>query len=76
VSPTIHRESGYVFYFVSYDVAAGEPPHVHVGRSTQDPVAVASQGRFRRSIVQRMVRIVEEQREYLLEKWHDYQNRI
>lgn len=29
VSPVIHREHGYTFYFVVADLA--EPPHIHVG---------------------------------------------
>ena len=86
MSPTIHRESGYLFYFVSYDVAAGEPPHVHVGQGSQDPDtdakiwrdpgSVASQGRGRRRTMQHMVRIGEERKEYLLGEWYDYQDRI
>jgi hypothetical protein len=86
MSPTVHREAGYVFYFVSFDVIRGEPPHVHVGRGRHqpgrdakiwlDPVRTAKLGRFGRAQIQEMVRIVEEQQQRLLEEWHDYQDRI
>jgi hypothetical protein len=86
MSPAIHRESGYTFYFVSFDIASGEPPHVHVGKGRAqprgdakfwlDPVSLADSGRFSHREVQRMLHIVQEQQAHFLEEWHDYRNRI
>ena len=72
MSPTIHQESGYLFYFFSADVR-NEPPHVHVGEGRQrgddakfwlQPARIAHTGRFNRRHLQRMLRIVEEQHAY------------
>lgn len=87
MSPTIHRESGYVFYFVSFDVASGEPAHGHVGEGSQRPsrdakiwlephVHVAHQGRFGNREVRRIVHIVESRRQQLLEDWNAYKGSI
>ncbi|RME54926.1 MAG: DUF4160 domain-containing protein [Caldilineae bacterium] len=86
MSPTVHRERGYVFYFVSFDVASGEPPHVHVGKGRPQPgrdakvwlspVRVASYGRFNRSDMQRLLLIVEQRQSTLLEAWNEYQKRV
>lgn len=86
MSPTIHREEGYVFYFVSFDIASGEPPHVHVGEGSQrpaqdakiwlDPIGVARRGRFRQRALRRILHIVEAKRAQFLEDWHDYEGRL
>ena len=85
MSPKIHEEGGYLFYFVSQDVLSGEPPHVHIGRGTPsesdakiwlDPVVVADSGRFRRRDISRMVSIVRERQPLLLEDWKAYGKRI
>ena len=85
MSPKIHAEGGYLFYFVSHDVVSGEPPHVHIGRGTPsesdakiwlDPVAVADSGRFRRRDISRMVRMVRERQHLLLEDWQEYGKRL
>lgn len=84
MSPTIHHESGYVFYFFSADVRT-EPPHVHVGQGRQsgsdakfwlDPVRVAEEGRFYRRELRRMQQIIEQHRALFLEEWHDYRKRL
>ena len=84
MSPTIHHEAGYLFYFFSADVRA-EPPHVHVGQGRQrgddakfwlEPVSIAHTGRFNRRDVRRMVQIIEQQREAFLEEWHAYRTRL
>lgn len=83
MSPTIHREDGYVFYFFSFDVISGEPPHVHVGKGSQQPARdakvwlepqahVAHGGRFSRRELRRVLRIVETHRIRFLEAWHDF----
>lgn len=86
MSPVIHREQGYLLYFVSYDVASGEPAHVHIGAGSPrpasdakiwlNPVRIAEAGRFGRTDIQRMVRVVDRHRENLLEAWNDYRNRL
>ena len=84
MSPTIHQESGYTFYFFSADARA-EPPHVHVGQGRPsgsdakfwlDPVNIASVGRFNRRDLRRIQQIVEERQQLFLEEWHDYRTRL
>ena len=86
VSPTIHIEDGFVFYFFSYNVSVDEPPHVHVGerrpRARGDakiwlnPVAVAASGRFKRREINRILAIVIAERQEMLEEWYDYQQHL
>lgn len=86
MSPVIHREIGYVFYFVSFDVLSGEPPHVHIGKSRPqpgrdakiwlNPIEIAGTGRFENSDIQRMIRVVRRQQVPFLEAWNDYRTRI
>jgi hypothetical protein len=85
VSPTIHHEDGFVFYFVSFDITSGEPPHVHVGKGSQqpkrdakiwlDPISVAREGYFNRQELQDACAIVRENQAYFLEEWNDYKDR-
>ena len=85
MSPAIHRERGYVFYFRMYDLLH-EPPHVHVGKGSDtggasdakiwlDPIAVARAGRFGTQELNRMLRIVEKRRKQFLEEWNHYAQR-
>jgi hypothetical protein len=77
VSPVVHREQGYTFYFVLADL--GEPPHVHVaeGKSRRSddakiwlqPLRVARQGRFAAHEIGRILRIVETHQALFLEEW-------
>lgn len=86
MSPTIHREAGYIFYLFSADVAVGEPPHVHVGQGTPqrdrdaklwlDPVRVAHSGQVGQRALQRIRRIVERQQATFLEDWDGYQRQV
>lgn len=66
--PTIHREDGYVFYFFSFDVVSGEPPHVHASNGSHQPVRdakvwldpqahVAHGGRFGRRELRQILRL-------------------
>jgi hypothetical protein len=85
LSPTIYRRSGFVFYFFGPDVLSGEPPHVHVGKGSQnpnrdakiwlDPVTVARQGAFGRRDLRRARAIVEENQQAFLERWHEIKDR-
>ena len=77
MSPVIHREQGYTFYFVLADLR--EPPHVHVGegksRRSDDaklwlqPLRVARAGRFSAYEIGRILRIVETHHAVFLEEW-------
>jgi len=81
VSPVVHREQGYTFYFVLADLR--EPPHVHVGEGKSrrsddakiwlDPVRVARPGRFNDREMTRILRIVAVNQLLLLDQWrrHD-----
>ena len=74
--PTVSRKGPYRFFFYAQD--GEEPPHVHVERDDQiakfwlDPVRLCSSGRFRRSELARIGRIVAACRDALLEAWNDY----
>ena len=74
--PTVLRTGPYRFFFVSLDY--NEPPHIHVRRENKvakfwlDPVALQKAGRFRRTELNRIARLVSEHREYLLEKWYEF----
>ncbi len=81
MSPVVHREQGFSFYFVLADLS--EPAHVHVGegksRRSDDakiwlnPVHVARAGRFSPHTMARILHIVEVNQSQLLEQWsrHD-----
>ena len=63
-------------FFVSLD--RDEPPHIHVRRENWvtkfwlDPVALDRTGGFRRTELNAIAKLVEEHREALLEKWHEF----
>jgi len=74
--PTIKRIGAYRFFFYSGDGA--EPPHVHVQSGEKiakiwlSPVRLGSSGTFRPHEISRIVSLVEEYQEELLEAWYDY----
>lgn len=76
MTPTLHREGPFRFFFYSHE--AREPPHVHIERD--DAIAklwlhdgvVADAGGFSARDLQRVVAIVQTQRERFLEAWHEY----
>jgi len=74
--PTVLRTGPYRFFFVSLDY--DEPPHVHVRRENRvakfwlDPVALQETGRFSRTELNGIAKLVNEHREYLLERWHEF----
>jgi hypothetical protein len=74
--PTVLRIGPYRFFFVSLDY--NEPPHVHVKRETYvakfwlDPVALQKTGGFRSTELSRIARLVNENRERLLEGWYEF----
>ena len=74
--PTVLRLGPYRFFFVSIDY--DEPPHVHVRRENMvakfwiDPVALQKAGGFSRTELNKIARLVNEKREYLLERWYEF----
>ena len=74
--PTVLRVDGYRFFFVSLD--RSEPPHIHVKREKKvaklwlDPVVLERTGGFSRVEINKIMRLVQEHREPLLEKWYEF----
>ena len=74
--PVILRSNGFKFFFYEADVA-NEPPHVHVGKEGNEakfwlnPVRVAREGRFRKSDLHDIERIIEDNLEFLLNAWKE-----
>ena len=74
--PTILNIGPYRFFFVSLD--QNEPPHVHVRREKMvakfwlDPVVLQNTGGFSRAELNQIVRLVEDNRETLLERWYEF----
>ena len=72
--PVVLRVNGYKFFFYEADVA-NEPPHVHIvkdgneGKFWLDPVKVAREGRFRKSDLRDIERILKDNLEFLLSAW-------
>ena len=76
--PTILRNGPYRFFFYAGD--RDEPPHVHVERDKNmakfwlDPVRLQSSGGFSRTELNRIQKLVDENREDLLRSWNEYFN--
>ena len=76
--PTILRIGPYRFFFYAGD--RNEPPHIHVERDSSiskfwlDPVRLQSSGGFGGSEINRIQKLVEENREELLRGWNEYFN--
>lgn len=74
--PTVPIEGPYRFFFYSGD--RDEPPHIHIERENMkakfwlSPVRLISNGGFRRSEINRIQRLVEENREHLLRSWNEF----
>ena len=74
--PAVLRIGSYRFFFVSLD--RGEPPHIHVRRENMaakfwlDPVVLDRAGGFKREELNKITKLVHEQRETLLEKWNGF----
>ena len=73
--PVVLRIRGYKFWFYMADVA--EPPHVHVGKGSNEakfwlkPVRVARKGRFRPVDLRDIERIIEDNINFLLKAWEE-----
>lgn len=74
--PTILRSGPYRFYFFSHE--PNEPPHVHVDRDQLSaklwlqPVALARNIGFSAHELNRILKLVEDNQQILLEAWHGY----
>ena len=74
--PTVPIEGPYRFFFYSGD--RGEPPHIHVERENMkakfwlNPVRLQSSGGFSRSEINRIQRLVEENKGFLLRSWNEF----
>jgi hypothetical protein len=74
--PTILRIGPYRIFFVSLDFP--EPPHVHVQREKMaakfwlDPLSLERSGGFRPHELTDIAKILEEHRDFLLERWNEY----
>jgi hypothetical protein len=72
------RSGPYRFFFYAGD--RDEPPHVHVERDKKiakfwlDPVRLQNSGGFSRPELNRIQKLVDEQRENLLRGWNEYFN--
>jgi hypothetical protein len=76
--PTALRTGPYRFFFYAGD--RDEPPHSHVERDSNiakfwiDPVRLQNSGGFSRTEINRIQKLVEENREALLERWNEFFN--
>jgi hypothetical protein len=76
--PTVLRNGPYRLFFYAGD--RDEPPHIHVERDKNiakfwlDPVRLQNSGGFRRTELNRIQKMVDENREDLLRSWNDYFN--
>ena len=76
--PTIFHIGPYSFIFFSSD--SPEPPHIHVKRDRQivkfwlEPVSLAKNRGFKEHEINQIAKLVEENRERILEAWNDYFN--
>jgi hypothetical protein len=76
VTPTVHREGPYRFFFYSAD--RNEPPHVHVERDNNrakfwlGPVKLARNAGFPNPELRDIERLIIDSRELLLRMWDEY----
>ena len=74
--PALLRVRGYRFFFFSLE--GREPPHMHVAHAGRyakfwlEPVELANNRGFRGHELTEIRNIVIENREFFLEKWHEY----
>ena len=76
--PTVLRIGPYRFFFYAGD--RDEPQHVHVQRDDDiakfwlDPVRLQTSGGFSRTEINRIQKLVEENREEFVRSWDEYFN--
>lgn len=84
MSPKVLEADGLIFWFHSYDALHENRASVHVGKGTQDDVndakiwlepelEVHRAGRnLKPKELRKALRVIEENRAFLLEEWHGY----
>lgn len=87
MSPKILTQGALIFWFHSYDALHENRASVHVGKGTQDDftdakiwleptVEIARSGRsLRKHELNRALRVINENRDFLLEQWYGYTNK-
>ena len=74
--PTLFMIGPYRFFFFSSD--RDEPIHVHVERENciakvwLDPIRLQNSGGFNRSEINRIISLVSEHQNEIMEAWHEY----
>ena len=74
--PTVLRVKGYRFFFFSRE--GREPPHIHVEQAERyakfwlNPILLARSRGFRSGELSQIQRIVVQNRELFMEKWHEH----
>jgi len=74
--PSVPIKGPYRFFFYAGD--RDEPPHIHVERENMktkfwlNPVRLQSSGGFSRSEINRIQRLVEDNKEDLLRSWNEF----
>lgn len=77
--PVALRVKGYRFFFFSLE--GHEPPHIHVEQAERfakfwlNPVALAKSRGFRSNELTEIQRIIEENRDTLMERWNEHFSR-
>ena len=77
--PVVLRVKGYRFFFFSLE--GHEPPHIHVEQAERfakfwlNPVSLVKSRGFRSNELSEIQKIVEENRDTLLEKWNEHFSR-
>ena len=77
--PVALRVKGYRFFFFSLE--GHEPPHIHVEQAERfakfwlNPVALAKSRVFRSNELTEIQRIIEENRDTLMERWNEHFSR-
>ena len=72
--PVVLRVNGYKFFFYEADVA-NQAPHVHVTKEGNEakfwlnPIMLEREGRFRKNELRDIERIIQDNRDFLLEAW-------
>jgi hypothetical protein len=71
--PTVLRKDGFEILIYTHDHL---PPHVHVFHSSEEVIILIETGAIRESWMsgrneRAALRLVEEEREFLLQRWHE-----
>jgi hypothetical protein len=76
--PTVFELGPYIFIFFSSD--RPEPLHIHVKRDRQiakiwvEPISVAKNRGFKEHELNKIIGLVEENRDRIIEAWHEHFN--